>query len=371
VIAKGDQWPNAALGALYKLPQQLDAELLAQLVELDGKLSKLEGDSIQRLQVGIVAVLARSGDDASQAYLRKIWDESPERRQAAALGLAQKPAGDNWVYLVRSLPVLEAAAARQICTKLTEVDQAPEEAEPYRQAILLGLKMRKKNDDKEGAADPALMLLSYWTGEDLAADQPEDKQLAAWQAWFAAKYPDQPEAKLPEVPDTAKYTAEELLAYLTSEDAHGAATRGAQIFTKAQCAKCHRFDNAGESFGPDLTAVNSRFSRKELLESIVFPSHVISSQYASKTVRTTDGRTITGLVVPGAAGETVIMQASGEKVVLAQGDIEDSKPSKQSAMPGGLLDTLTMEEIADLFAYLQRSKAPATLSRRPAGTATK
>ena len=195
VLAKGDKWPNAALGALYKLPQQLDAELLAQLIDLDGKLARQEGDSIQRLQVGIVAVLARSGDEASQAYLRKIWDTSPERRQAAALGLAQKPAGENWFYLVRSLPMLEPAAAAQICSKLTDVDQAPEEAEPYRQAILLGLKMRKKNDTKADAAEPAIMLLSYWTGEELAASEPVDKQLAAWQKWFAEKYPDQPEAE--------------------------------------------------------------------------------------------------------------------------------------------------------------------------------
>jgi putative heme-binding domain-containing protein len=365
VLAKGDKWPNAALGALYKLPQQLDAELLAQLIELDGKLARQEGDSVQRLQVGIVAVLARSGDDESQAYLRKVWDTAPDRRPSVALGLAQKPAGDNWVYLVRSLPVLEPAAAAQICVKLTAVDQAPEEAEPYRQAILLGLKMRKKHDAKADAAEPAIMLLSYWTGEELAASEPVDKQLAAWQKWFAEKYPDQPEAKLPELAENAKYTAEELLTYLSGDEAQGAASRGAAVFAKAQCAKCHRFDGQGESFGPDLTAVSSRFSRKELLESIVFPSHVISSQYAAKTVRTTDGRTLTGLVVPGAAGETIVIEPSGDKVTLAQGEIEATRPSKLSPMPAGLLDSLTLEEIADLFAYLQRTKEPTTLTRRP------
>ena len=368
VLASGEKWPNAALGALYKLPNQLDAELLGQLIELDGKIAKQSGDSIQRLQVGIIAVLARSGDEQSQAYLRKIWDTAPERRQAAALGLAQNPTGENWFYLVRSLPVLEAAAAAQICVKLTDVDQAPEEAEPYRQAILLGLKMRKKNDARPDAAQPAIGLLSYWTGENLAADDPEDKQLEAWQKWYADKYPDQPEAKLPELAASAKYTAEELLTYLAGDDAHGAASRGAAVFTKAQCAKCHRFDGQGESFGPDLTTANSRFTRKELLESIVFPSHVISSQYAGKTVRTTDGRTLTGLVVPGAAGETIVVEPTGDKVTLSEGDIQATKPSKQSPMPAGLLDALSLEEIADLFAYLQRTKEPTALTRRPVET---
>jgi putative heme-binding domain-containing protein len=378
VLTKGDQWPNAALGALYKLPQQLDDETRASLIALDERLSekiteKLAGeqaDSIQRLQVGMIAVLSRSGDEQSLAYLRKVWDNVPERRQTVALGLSQHPGGENWVYLVRSLPVLEPAAARQVCAKLTEVDQAPEEAEPYRQAILLGLKMRQKDDEMTNPAENAISLLMYWTGEELAADQPEDKQLVAWQEWFAAKYPDQPAAALPVVAENAKHTVEELLTYLTSEEARGTATKGAEIFVKAQCAKCHRFDNKGDSYGPDLSTISSRFSRKELLESIIFPSHVISSQYASKTIRTTDGRTITGLVVPGAAGETVIMQSSGEKVTLAESDIDETKPSKVSAMPSGLLDPLTQEEIADLMAYLQRSKTPPAIARKP-GASTK
>jgi putative heme-binding domain-containing protein len=366
VLAKGDKWPNAALGALYKLPQRLDAETFASIQAVDARLARQEGDSVQRLQVGIVAVLSRSGDGESLAYLRKIWDESPERRQAVALGLAQQPGGENWPYLIRSLPVLDPPAARQVCIKLTEVDQAPEESEPYRQAILLGLKMRQKDPEKADAAEAAIGLLAYWTGDDLAADQPEEEQLAAWQAWFAQKYPDQPEAALPKIADDAKHTVEDLLTYLTGEENRGTAARGAEIYVKAQCAKCHRFDGQGESFGPDLTSVSSRFTRKELLESILFPAHVISSQYASKTIRLTDGRTITGLVVPGAAGEVTVMQPSGEKTTVSQSDIDVSRPSKLSAMPAGLLDTLTQEEVADLMAYLQRSsKSPTVLSRKP------
>ncbi len=35
----------------------------------------------------------------------------------------------------------------------------------------------------------------------------------------------------------------------------------------------------------------------------MFPSYVISSQYAAKKVLTTDGRTLVGIVSAGAAGE--------------------------------------------------------------------
>src|SRR4029078_9741145 len=106
VLMQGHKWPNAALGALYKLPQYLDEHTLGTLISLDAKLVGLKGDSIQRLQVGILAVLARSGDAASIGYLRKVFEESPDRRQAAVLGLAQQP-GENWDYLIRSMPLLE------------------------------------------------------------------------------------------------------------------------------------------------------------------------------------------------------------------------------------------------------------------------
>jgi hypothetical protein len=77
------------------------------------------------------------------------------------------------------------------------------------------------------------------------------------------------------------------------------------------------------------------------------------------------------LVVPGAAGETIIVEPSGDKVTLSEGEIETTKPSKQSSMPASLLDTLTLEEIADLFAYLQRSKEGGTLTRRPVESSKK
>jgi len=227
------------------------------------------------------------------------------------------------------------------------------------------LKMRRKEPEKENSAANAIGLLQYWCDQDLAADEDEDKQLAAWQKWFIAKFPQALEPKLPVVADNAKYTVEELAEYLAGDQAEGTLSRGADVFVKAQCAKCHRFDGKGESLGPDLSTIGSRFTRKELLESIVHPSHIISSQYASKTVRTTDGRLLTGLVGNGASGETVVILPTAERVILTPKQVETTKPSKISAMPDGLLDPLTLEEIADLFAYLQKTSKAPSLTRRP------
>ena len=47
------------------------------------------------------------------------------------------------------------------------------------------------------------------------------------------------------------------------------------------------------------------------------------------------------------------------------------KPSKLSAMPEGLLDPLSLDEVADLFAFLQRNNKGVSLTRRPVEAGTK
>jgi putative heme-binding domain-containing protein len=156
------------------------------------------------------------------------------------------------------------------------------------------------------------------------------------------------------------------LSFLTGPQAtQGVAARGAAIFEKAQCIKCHRHGTKGDTIGPDLTNVHRRFQRKEILESILYPSQVISDQYGSQTVVTTDGQSYSGLVAPGSDGSVVILQANGEKMTVPQDEIEQQVKNKTSSMPDGLLNELTLDEIADLFAFLAGQNQP-EMARRPA-----
>ena len=360
VLNGGAKWPSAALGALYKLPQQLDLQVIEVLKNLDRQIVDDKTEAAQRLKVGIVAVLARSGDEASMAYLREIWQREPERRQAAAMGLAQSPGGENWPLLVESLAVVEDGAAREVLAKLATVNRAADSPEAYRQVILRGLLL------KEEGAQLALNLLQFWSGEQVASPGDSwEKSLAAWQKWYAAKYPDRPPAELPVAAEDSNWDFDELLEYLTGEEAtQGAPEKGVLVFGKAQCAKCHRYGDVGESMGPDLTSISKRFMKKEILQSIVFPSHVISDQYAAKRIITQAGRSLTGIVTPGPAGTVIVLQSNGDKVEIRTDDIEETAAAKVSSMPVGLLDTLTLEEINDLFSYLT-TPPPKDLARRP------
>ena len=151
----------------------------------------------------------------------------------------------------------------------------------------------------------------------------------------------------------SKWKYEELLDYLTGEESEkGNAEKGALVFEKALCIKCHRYGDTGEAMGPDLTSITKRFTRKEILRSMTNPSHVISSQYAAKTLLLNDGRQVAGIVAPGPEGEKIVLKDDGEKVSIPEGDIDEILPSRISAMPEGLLNELTLDQIADLFKYL-------------------
>jgi len=348
-IQDGANDPAAAMAVVQNLSGHLSPEQLTAVRDLDMKLANNKSPEARALAKAAIQALGH-GDPASLDYLHQVFESSPDRRQdvAQALATSGKARRDvDWPVLVRSLPVVEGTAARDVLRALPRFSIKDDKPQDLRQVILLGLKLK---DD--GGRDAAV-LLSHWTGARPAEPKtPWAESLAAWQKWFAEKYPDQPEAVLPVEASDNKWTFAQLRDFLTAGDGQqGSAERGAAIFEKAQCIKCHRYGTRGEGIGPDLSAVSSRFQRKEILESVIFPSQVISDQFAAKTVVTHDGNTYTGIVGPAGEG-VVVLQPNGEKVTIAKDEVDMIVPSKKSAMPEGLFNTLTLAEIADLFAYL-------------------
>ena len=119
------------------------------------------------------------------------------------------------------------------------------------------------------------------------------------------------------------------------------------------CAMCHRFGSIGQDVGPDLTTVTSRFGRKELLESILWPSRTISDQYESELFETVNGKVHHGLLVRETATALQIRTVDSPKpIVLAIADIQSRRKSPQSFMPEALIDGLTQSDIANLLAFM-------------------
>jgi len=195
--------------------------------------------------------------------------------------------------------------------------------------------------------------MEHWTGSSMhESDMDAQDELSAWQDWYRGKFPELPEPILPEDQTQPQWSMDFIEQYLDGDTGKtGSIAAGALVYTKAQCASCHRMGDKGATVGPDLTSLNKRFTRRETIESILYPSHVISDQYASKKVMTRNGKIVSGIMTKTPKGVS-IRTSDLENVAIDKEDIEEIVPWKQSIMPAALLDNLSPNEIRDLMCYL-------------------
>jgi putative heme-binding domain-containing protein len=160
----------------------------------------------------------------------------------------------------------------------------------------------------------------------------------------------------------------DLLPHLDEAAAGRNFERGRRAFIDTQCYACHRFGDAGGATGPEITAVASKYGRRELLESLVEPSKVISDQYQNLRVFLKDGEEVSGRLVRESEKEIVLETDPLQRVEqsVPRSAIDEMRPSTVSAMPEGLLNVLGLEEILDLIAFLESGgKADAPPFRKP------
>ena len=157
------------------------------------------------------------------------------------------------------------------------------------------------------------------------------------------------------------WTVDHLLPHLEEVGRDRSFKRGEALFHEATCSACHRFNNRGGIFGPDLTAVSKRFSRQVLLREIIDPSAEVSDLFQMHVIATDTGHIYAGRVLQRDATHWTVAVDPKQPSAVIQipvEEIEASKVSETSLMPGSLLDTLELEEILDLIAYLESAGDP-------------
>ncbi len=133
----------------------------------------------------------------------------------------------------------------------------------------------------------------------------------------------------------------------------GDPTAGRQYFKSQSCLNCHSFANGQQAKGPHLVDIGKRYTRAELVESIVKPNQKIAQGFDTWAFLMADGKLKTGFVVLESAEMVTIRQNDGVSVELLQDDIEDRAKQEPSMMPEGIVDNLTPEQLADLLAYIE------------------
>ncbi|MDB4385129.1 c-type cytochrome [Opitutaceae bacterium] len=131
--------------------------------------------------------------------------------------------------------------------------------------------------------------------------------------------------------------------------------RGKDMFAATACIVCHRFNYDGGGIGPDLTGAGSRYTIRDLLESIIEPSKVVSDIYEAERFETENGNVMIGQIVGEEDGFYQVMVnpfAPDQTRRLNPDDIVSRTTHDQSLMPPGLLNSLNGNELRDLIAYV-------------------
>ncbi|WP_367875231.1 c-type cytochrome [Luteolibacter sp. Populi] len=132
-------------------------------------------------------------------------------------------------------------------------------------------------------------------------------------------------------------------------------TNGKRMFQAAMCSACHRFAGEGGAAGPDLSALGGRFSARDIAESILDPSKVISDQYSFELITKTDGSQVTGKMLDEKDDHWIVAINPfdfSQTVEIERNQIKERKPSPVSPMPPALINSLNPDELKDLLAYL-------------------
>jgi uncharacterized repeat protein (TIGR03806 family) len=135
----------------------------------------------------------------------------------------------------------------------------------------------------------------------------------------------------------------------------GDAASGRAIFfsdSAPQCKSCHRIENEGGAFGPDLSHIGKKYSRSQLLEQTLSPSRDIAPEFAGYSLVTEEGEVFSGLVVEKSDKEVALKDMEGHVFRVRASEIKTFERQEKSLMPELLLEDLPNQAIADLIAYL-------------------
>ncbi|HXJ57678.1 MAG TPA: PVC-type heme-binding CxxCH protein [Verrucomicrobiae bacterium] len=128
-------------------------------------------------------------------------------------------------------------------------------------------------------------------------------------------------------------------------------SNGRRIFGNL-CAPCHRLDQGGVAVGPDLFDIRNQ-PKETILLHIIIPEQEIAPNFANYICETKDGRVITGLISSETAGAVSLRQAQGVEETVLRTNMLSLKASPLSLMPQELEKGLTLQELADLLAYVK------------------
>jgi putative membrane-bound dehydrogenase-like protein len=122
------------------------------------------------------------------------------------------------------------------------------------------------------------------------------------------------------------------------------------------CASCHVAGNEGVEFGPALSDIGNKLSKRFLYSNIVNPSSGISFGYEGYTVQLKNGKSYTGYILSQTEDELTIKMIGGTQEQLELANVEKLEAMQNSLMTEGLHKVMSEEDLVDLVEYLTTLK---------------
>ena len=138
------------------------------------------------------------------------------------------------------------------------------------------------------------------------------------------------------------------------ENGNGDPYAGKKLYMQ-HCGRCHTLFDSGGQIGPNLTGYQ-RDQLATLVLNIVGPNLEVREGYQSYALLNDSGQLLTGFIEQNSPDQVTLRAVDGLSYTIERDHIESMKPQPQSLMPEGLLESLSEQEVRDLFAYLRSSQ---------------
>ena len=148
--------------------------------------------------------------------------------------------------------------------------------------------------------------------------------------------------------DRAKIIAK----YQTALSLDADAERGSKLFHQ-HCAACHKINGVGHEIGPNLASMRTR-GAETILVNVLDPNREVNPQYLNYVLLTQDGRAVTGMIAAETASSVTLRRAESASDTVLRVDIDELKSTGMSIMPEGMENSISVQGMADILAFLMK-----------------
>ena len=148
--------------------------------------------------------------------------------------------------------------------------------------------------------------------------------------------------------------AEKFAKFHVLAENSGDFAKGRALFTNV-CQVCHSVGGQGGQIGPILNGAGA-LGVEALLRNLLTPSAAMEPGYRIYRIELKNDEVLDGILVSEDPEAFVLRRPSSQDLRVLRREVRQSRFTKTSMMPEGLLDGLTPADVSDLFTYLKTLK---------------